>query len=230
MTYYDWEKIVKRKEDSELRQILRDNILGEEAYKFAKQELEYRIANKDELSEVSEQLKQAKRLNTISKIIAVYQMIGGVLGILAFIITLFSGLEFELDLYTISVVSLELVIICLSIIAGISLWKRNKYGILLSKINQFLQIVHIKISIFTWTYFSGLALIIGFSFKPDLNIVFKSFGIFTSIEIDWLDRLDNSESFLYLNIISFLALYYLSKIKKITFRNKTETPTNLNNT
>lgn len=225
MTYYDWEKIVKRKEDSELRQILRENILGEDAYKFARQELDYRIANKDELSELSEQVKQTTRLNRVAKIIAGYQLVGGSLGVLAFIIALFRGLQFQIDLYTIIVISLELIIICLSIIAGISLLRRNKYGILLSKVNQFIQIIHIKISILTWTYFSGLALIIGLSFKPDLNIVFKSFGIFTSIEIDWLGRLDNSESFLYLNIISLVALYYLSKIKKATVENKTETPT-----
>lgn len=215
MTFYDWENIVKNKSISELKQIVRDNHLGEDAFRYAKIELEKRLENeKDPTEKTIDTCK--KSIKRIANVVGIYQLVGGVLGLgLIFNLLLIAQLDFK----TIVILMVDVVVVLISIFAGILLLtKKKRNG--LSWINQYLQIFHIKSSVLTFSYFSGGAIFLGISFEPTVRFVFNPLGIFTKLEFYWLNEIVVNESFIYINVLSFVVLYYLSKMNGLIKKEK----------
>jgi hypothetical protein len=215
MTYYDWKKIVKNRSISELKQLIRDEQSSEEAIQYASNELKARLESENNPTQV-EIDNYHKRIRRISTIIGVYQLIGGLLGVGTIFYLLSNA---QIDYKAVIILIIDSIIILLSLFAGISLFRKQK-RIGLSRINQYLQLVHIKTSVFTFSYFSASALLVGISTSPIVRFVFNHLGLATKIEIYWLNETYVNESFIYLNFLSFIVLYYLSKLNQTMKRLK----------
>ncbi|MEI8049655.1 MAG: hypothetical protein WCI92_19945 [Bacteroidota bacterium] len=215
MTNYDWENIVKNKTIVELQTIIRENILGEQAYDHAKIELEKR-QTKGKISELDIIATKKRKIKLISNSIGFYQIFGGILGLL-YLISIAISLEFDFQSFII--LFAESLLVAFSILAGVSLLKRNKFGVLFSRINQLLQIIFIKTTLFTYYYYSGAAFLIGTSVKNSPILSFESL-LSSKFELNWNSESALSVSYFYLNIMALIILYILSRMKSLQLQIK----------
>lgn len=94
----------------------------------------------------------------INKLISIYEIIGGVLGL---IITMFMLIFSAMSVKEINAPILILIVIVLyilSLVAGICLLKKKQKGIILSIVVQIFQIPYIVTSSFTYIFIAGLQL------------------------------------------------------------------------
>ena len=105
----------------------------------------------------------SKFLITKLSILAINQIIGGVIGIILTIYVMTTAVSFSLLLITILIVILGLY--CYSILCGVLIFKSPLTGLKYSLINQYLQILYFSIVGYGFKYLSGLY----FSLEFDLG-------------------------------------------------------------
>jgi len=107
------------------------------------------------------------------KIISVFELVGGILGIVIVLIVLISSQTTRNDMPTIILISayfiyaFALAMYLLSIIAALLLWQDKKAGYILSIIIQVIQIPHIETSTFFYNFVSGAQILISLGIRPD---------------------------------------------------------------
>ncbi|MBQ4805818.1 hypothetical protein J8L88_23375 [Aquimarina sp. MMG015] len=147
--------------------------------------------------------RQRKIIELTPKIIGIYQIVGGVFLILS---SLFIS-PFQLKIIT--QISL-LLFASFSVIAGYLLLKEKKNGILLSVINQALQIIKFQIFSYGFKYYTPLFL--GLVITDEL-----SFGLDIQPGMSFI--LGPSEPdynmFFGMNLIAIAAIYYVYKYKEL---------------
>lgn len=147
-------------------------------------------------------------ISTRLKALGIYQIIGGVQGIVLTIWLLTKTAPFSGLILPVYLIALALYFF--SIYCGSLLLKQKETGLNLSLINQFLQLVNFTISGFAFKYVSGIDLTFGLSlptytgFKIDLGIS------------SWIINLDGDEDsmLIYLNFIALYLIIFISKLKK----------------
>jgi hypothetical protein len=140
------------------------------------------------------------------RILGVYQMFGGLVGIfLTLLIVSFSNIS---DLL------LALFILLLfgySIYCGLLLIGRSKKGLQYSKVNQILQAVHFTILGYGFKYVSGLFFSLGFDLTDGFSLEFY-FGI-----SNWLMDINADNVMMSLHV-NFVALFLIALIVEETIR------------
>lgn len=147
------------------------------------------------------------KIETEIKILSWYQIIGGLVGL---------GIVVQYILQTETFNSIGLIFLFLmfilyffSIASGLVLMKRPSTGILLSKVNQFLQIMGFAVAGYGFQYISGLKLSFGLDATEGMLIKFDA--ALSSFQYDWNSK--NEEAFIALNIIPIVVIYLLNKIE-----------------
>ncbi len=149
--------------------------------------------------------KRFKDTKTTVKVIGLYQIIGGILGILLSCwLIINTG---EINGPTLFIYCLALFLFGFSIKAGnILLQPKNfKKGIVYSLILQGLQIFAVSVGNYSFDFYSGVRGAIGFEFSEGFQFIFRtSFsGFYFSLNSD------QSMFFLKVNLIAFMLFYIL---------------------
>lgn len=136
------------------------------------------------------------------KLIGLFQIIGGILGIgvFAWLASVTENVNFFLILLYIFIVSLY----AYSILCGIMLFRKPVTGLRLTFINQVLQILQIAVLGYVYKYLSGFGLVMGFDLTNNLQFSFNF--EFSSFLIHWGSG--EETLFIKINILAILLAYY----------------------
>lgn len=155
------------------------------------------------------------------KLISLYEIIGGILGICTFIILsilMFVSPIVNKNLLTILALIIMIGLYVLSIVAGIVLWRKGPKGINISIIAQAFQIPYVVLSGFTYLFISGLQLGAAVTFAG------SSFGLKMLIHIGSSGNMDFGSDSKYIllgiNIVPIIIIFFLKKIKKTIISNE----------
>jgi hypothetical protein len=150
----------------------------------------------------------SKRLSDIQpklKALSIYQIIGGVIGIVATIhlivtITQVNGLLLLIFLFAIGLFSY-------SIFCGVTLLKAPVKGLRLSKVNQLLQAAHFNLFGYAFQYVSGI------HFSPGLDLT-DSFNFKLNLSLStWQISLNTREAdvIISLNLVALFLIVFIDK-------------------
>lgn len=151
-----------------------------------------------------------KNTQTTIVIIALYQILGGILGIgITAWLMINTG---EINGSILLILILALVLYYFSLKTGIILLKKDlKYGVILSIILQFLQVIAIGVGGYEYKFCSGGSSFIGLDFTDGFN--FKlDFGITSEFNFSFL--LEDKVYYMYINLLAILLLVLLFDILK----------------
>lgn len=191
--------------------LLKEGVLEDKEYIFLKSVLDHTPPS--QTNESREKIgKQFREVKVGSYFLGILQIVGGMLGIYA-LTTLLQFTQFSIK--DVVVIVLGFCMVLLSVVAGIFLITERK-RIIWSQIHQLLQLVHIKTSVFTFSYSSGAAIFSGIVFVPVYRLVIiNPIVLYTKIELYWSYGFQLKESFFFINLLSLIVLLYLSRIKAI---------------
>ncbi len=141
------------------------------------------------------------------KAIAIYQIVGGILGIALTTWVLFGG-EMVLDQTALRISLFATGLYVFSILCGRMLFRNTRRGLILSIINQVLQVVYFSVGAYGFQYVAGLRVGIGvdmiagwilkfrlalssfhFSLGTDLGQKFIGINLVALFLIFWMERL-----------------------------------------
>ncbi|MEJ8804266.1 hypothetical protein [Pontibacter sp. H249] len=141
------------------------------------------------------------------KAIAIYQIVGGLLGIALTVWVLFSG-ETVIDQLNLRISLFAGALYVFSILCGRMLFRNLRRGLILSIVNQLLQVVYISIGTFGFQYVAGLRvgigvdMVAGWIFK--LRLALSSFHFNLGI--------DNGQKFIGLNLVALFMIFWLERL------------------
>lgn len=136
------------------------------------------------------------------KLIGLYQIIGGIIGIGMFIGLVFAIGEVNLTLLLLLVLSALL--FCYSIFCGVMHFRNPALGLRLTFINQLIQVFQLALLGYYYKYISGFGIMIGADLTDDLLLGF-SFDI-SSFQMHF--DTGSETSFVKINIVAPLLAYY----------------------
>jgi hypothetical protein len=140
------------------------------------------------------------------KALAIYQIVGGAIGLLSFIKLFNTGSPFSLILLVLILAASALFLY--SIFCGIQLFKNPLFGLKLSKINQLLQAVHFAIGGYAFQYVSGVHI----SFGIDLT---ESFIVKSEISLStWKINLFSGDPdiIIAVNVVALFLIAFIDKM------------------
>lgn len=156
-----------------------------------------------------------------TKFIAIYEIIGGLLGVVIVSMLLYklfkAYAQFDQGVFlsTLLTCIIVLSLYIISLIAGFLLWKGQNLGNKLSLFIQALQIPNISLSGFSYIFVSGIQLALNISKGLSEDIKFNLF-FYLGSKFD-INLFSKESSFLIgVNIIALLIFIYLKKINKNT--------------
>ena len=139
-------------------------------------------------------------------VIGVYQIIGGLFGFTGF--TKLKMVDLADNYLLVLIISGYFTF---AIISGITLLRQKWIqGIRLTQINQFLQVITVKIIGFGFLFSSSIYMGIGFSDTPNLHFITK-FSFLRSVCHFWINNA-NSEISIMINIVPVVIILLLSRI------------------
>lgn len=146
------------------------------------------------------------------KAIAIYQILGGVIGIALLVLVMFGG-EFTVTQEVLRFSILAGLLYIFSILCGRMLFRNPRKGLRLSLVNQVLQVVYFSIGAWAFQYVAGLRIGVGvdmvggwifkfrlalssfhFSAGSDLGQKFVGVNLVALFLIFWLERLLEKQS------------------------------------
>ena len=149
-------------------------------------------------------MKNLKKIEEEIKILGYYQVAGGIVGI-GFLIFEIIGIlgqdSKKLEEFIVYIIMITPFL--LSIYAGIQCIKDKSNKLLLSKINQALQVISFSLAGFGLTYCSGVYFAVGIDLTNDFMFKFN-FGL-SSVNLEF-NTLSKS-SFVLVNVIAFYLVY-----------------------
>lgn len=139
--------------------------------------------------------------------IALYQIIGGILGIALTVWVLFSG-DMEVDQTAMRVGLFAGGLYIFSILCGRMLFRNRKRGLILSLINQVLQVVYFSFGTYGFQYVAGLRIGVGvdmveswiFKFRLALSSFHFSVGT------------DLGQKFIGVNLVALFLVFWLERL------------------
>ena len=143
------------------------------------------------------------------KALAIYQIIGGLLGL---IITIWAVIEFTtFTPFIILLFAIAFGLYIFSLLSGWLLWNQYTAGVKCSLINQYFQIVQFTIGGWAYTYISGGY----FSLGVDLTYSYKlliDFGIISTWQLKAFTQTDVVQ--LSFNFVAILLIVFLTHVKR----------------
>ena len=152
--------------------------------------------------------KSSEALDTRLYSLALYQIIGGLVG-LFFMVRIFLSLE-SVESLLVAFLVAGIALYCFSVYCGVYLFIKKDYGLRVSLLNQFLQLVSFSIAGYAFEYVSGLSITIDIDFTNLFNVGFSG-GL-----SNWhlLFNGDASINFIRLNIFALLLIVFISRLRK----------------
>ena len=148
-----------------------------------------------------------KKLRKSIKLLAYYEIIGGILGLI--VLTYFVSVTSPILLPQVLIITIGGILFILSIISGQQLLEKNpKRGLMLSTVTQLLQLVSFAVSGYSFLFVSGLMLSVGIELT-------NSFEITSSFSLSELDINYNHQHDLIFFKINIVAVFLLVGIEKI---------------
>ncbi|MBB6611593.1 hypothetical protein H7F15_11140 [Pontibacter sp. Tf4] len=148
-----------------------------------------------------------KSTRTKLSIIAIYQIVGGVLGILLTAWVMYSG-EMVIDQAALRMGLFAGALYVFSILCGRMLYRNYKRGLLLSIVNQVLQVVYFSFGAYGFQYVAGLRvgigvdMIGGWIFKFRLALSSFHFNIGT----------DLGQEFIGVNLVALFLIFWMEQL------------------
>lgn len=149
----------------------------------------------------------AQHVHKQLKALAIYQIAGGVLGILLTAWVLFQG-EVVLDQPALRVTFFAVGLFVFSILCGRMLLRNAHRGLVVSLINQVLQVVYVTFGAFSFQYVAGLR--IGFGFDMVGSWVFKFRMALSSFEFQ--AGTDTGEKFIGINLVALFLIFWIERL------------------
>lgn len=147
----------------------------------------------------------------INKLISIYEIVGGVLGLMAAIfMVIFSVISIQKINYPLLIFAI-IALYILSLVAGVCLLKKKQQGIMLSIIVQIFQIPYIITSSFTYIFISGLMIGAKVTFVSQMSRTTGMFYLGSSFSLPYGSGIQNV--ILGINFIPILIIGYFLKIK-----------------
>ncbi|MBF9251817.1 hypothetical protein I2I11_00775 [Pontibacter sp. 172403-2] len=145
------------------------------------------------------------------KALAIYQIMGGLLGITLMLWILFSGgISITQPILRASIFAAGLYIF--SILCGRLLFRNARRGLSFSIVNQILQVVYFTFGSYGFQYVSGLR--IGFGFDMVGSWTFKFRVALSSFQFDF--GTDTGQKFIGLNLVALFLIFWMeSMLEKI---------------
>jgi len=157
----------------------------------------------------------------INVLIAIYEMIGGIVGVCITIYTLFSMFESKyIEILGLLLDPVMLILYVLSIRGGFLLWKGKEKGIGISVIVQIFQIPYIITSSLVYYFVSGLQIVVGTIISSNMIKIMATFQLGSLFAVYFENTVKSIE--LGINIIPIVVILYLRRIKKIAKSNQLE--------
>ena len=150
-----------------------------------------------------------KKTITKLKVLAIYQVIGGILGL--GLTGWIMGKEQMMSVFLFFIFLIPTALYSYSIYCGRLLLKKKDIGIRHSLINQFLQLISFAISGYAFQYVSGIYLSIGFSYTEIFNLKFD-FGLASVWQISI--GTDTPTFLINLNLVALFLIVFINKVKK----------------
>ncbi|WP_101443131.1 hypothetical protein [Pontibacter ramchanderi] len=145
--------------------------------------------------------------------IALYQIIGGILGIALTLWVLFSG-EMVIDQSALRISLFAGGLYIFSILCGRMLFRNQKRGLVLSLINQVLQVVYFSFGAYAFQYVAGLRvgagvdMVAGWVFKFRLALSSFHFSIGS----------DTGQKFIGVNLVALFLIFWIERLLEKTSR------------
>ncbi|MCP2045339.1 hypothetical protein [Pontibacter sp. HSC-36F09] len=141
------------------------------------------------------------------KAIALYQILGGILGIALTVWVMFSG-EMVVDQTALRIGLFAGGLYIFSILCGRMLFRNPRRGLVLSIINQLLQVVYFSFGAYGFQYVAGLRIGVGvdmvegwiFKFRLALSSFHFSFGT------------DLGQKFIGINLIALFLIFWIERL------------------
>jgi len=152
-------------------------------------------------------MKKKFELHIYYKILAVYQIIGGGLGI---ILTAYFFSSMALNNTLFILVGLAISMYVYSVVCGILIFNKKDNNLIYSTINQYLQLINFSLMGYSFRYVAGGFLNVGIDFTKTLIFKFEAglstwhFGFNT----------DSNTLEININIVAILLISFIDRIKK----------------
>jgi len=143
------------------------------------------------------------------KALAIYQIIGGLLGL---IITIWAAIQYpSFTPFIILLFAIAFGLYIFSLLSGWLLWNQYTAGIQCSLINQYLQIVQFTIGGWAYTYISGCYFSLGVDLTYAYKVIFN-FEIISTWQLKAFTQADAVQ--LSFNFVAILLLVFLTHVKR----------------
>ncbi|WP_162426688.1 hypothetical protein [Pontibacter pudoricolor] len=145
------------------------------------------------------------------KAIAIYQIVGGILGIALTVWVLFSG-EMVLDQVALRMALFAGGLYVFSILCGRMLFRKPRRGLVLSIVNQLLQVIYFSFGAYSFQYVAGLRvgvgvdMIAGWIFKFRLALSSFHFSLGT----------DLGQKFIGINLVALFLIFWMERLLEKT--------------
>ncbi|MCC9137059.1 hypothetical protein ACFSKU_20365 [Pontibacter silvestris] len=143
------------------------------------------------------------------KVLAIYQIIGGLLGIGITIWVMFRG-ESILTQQVLRISLFAAGLYVFSILCGRMLFRNVQRGLMLSIINQVLQVVYFTFGAYGFQYVSGLRIGLGFDMIGSWTFKFRI--ALSSFQFDL--GADTGQKFIGVNLIALFLIFWIEKMQE----------------
>ena len=149
--------------------------------------------------------------NNQLKAIAIYQIVGGILGIALTVWVLFSG-NILLDQVALRISLFAGGLYVFSILCGRMLFRKSRRGLVLSIVNQVLQVIYFAFGTYSFQYVAGLRvgvgvdMVEGWIFKFRLALSSFHFSVGTEL----------GQKFIGINLVALFLIFWMERILEKT--------------
>lgn len=151
--------------------------------------------------------KKTKQL----KAFAIYQIAGGLLGIALTIWVLFRG-EIIVTQQALRIALFAAGLYVFSILCGRMLFRNPRRGLILSIVNQILQVVYFTFGSYSFQYVSGLRIGLGFDMVGSWTFKFRV--ALSSFQFDF--GTDTGQKFIGINLVALFLIFWMeSMLEKV---------------
>lgn len=148
-----------------------------------------------------------KQLRKQITALALYQIVGGILGIVLTLWVMFRG-EIVLTQEVLRISLFAGGLFALSILCGGMLFRNPRRGLVLSLLNQVLQVIYFAFGAYGFQYVAGLR--IGFGFDMTGSWTFKFRVALSSFQFDL--GTDTGQRFIGVNLVALLLIFWAERL------------------
>ena len=164
-------------------------------------------------------MKLKHSLSLKLKFLAIYQILSAACGL--FVIILFLLQNFMISGQNILILLLMIMVHCIAIVAGLKLLrKKYKKGLILSCINQCLQVLAFSVGSFEFMYFAGIKMFVQVGFYENLEF---TFGLRFLSQFN-LHIFSNTGYYFSINLFAIFLLWFIANVYDYLLKKNKTTP------